>query len=212
MYRSTPASPRPVRHLFAIALCLAGFAACSTGHAASQSPELVVRELFAELITTLDAERAADTLNPASARAIFARLLNPRIDYPLLARWILREHWTNSTDEQRARFLAAFQAYIINTYSLALSNGQEIGLTVADGPTLRNNTAIVDATFSVADASPVPLQFRLIERDERWFLFDVAFAGVSLALTFRSDFNYVAGDGGGIEAVTRHLEQRAGGS
>jgi len=208
--RKLPSRQR-IHNKLALLLWLIISAASFSSFAATQSPEVVVRELFVEVIAELDAQRAGQALSPESARAIFARLLNPRIDYPLLARWILRDHWTNSSDEQRERFLAAFQAYIINTYSLALASGQEIGLTVADGPALRKNTAIVDAAFTVADNPAVPLQFRLIERDDRWYLFDVSFAGVSLALTFRSDFNYVAGEGG-IEAVTHHLVQRSGGT
>lgn len=210
MNRNKSPSRHPI-HRMILLLCLAASSVTFNCLAATQSPEVVVRELFVEVIAELDAQRAEQALSPESARAIFARLLNPRIDYPLLARWILREHWTNSSDEQRERFLAAFQGYIINTYSLALSTGKEIELTVADGPALRKNTAIVDAAFTVADAPAVPLQFRMIERDDRWYLFDVSFAGVSLALTFRSDFNYVAGEGG-IEAVTHHLVQRSGGT
>ncbi len=204
-------SPLAARTLFLPLLCLATLLVPLTSPAAEQAPEVVVRELFVELIAELEVLRAGQTLNPDSARAVFARLLNPRIDYRTLARWILRDYWTNSSDDQRERFLAAFQAYIINTYSLALSNGKDISLVVEDDPTLRNNTAIVDAAFTVADATPVPLQFRMIERDNRWYLFDVSFSGVSLALTFRSDFNYVASEGG-IEAVTSHLVQRAGGT
>ncbi len=192
-------------------LCLAALLVPFASPAAEQAPEIVVRELFVELIAELEAQRAGQTLSPENARAVFARLLNPRIDYRTLARWILRDYWTNSSDEQRERFLAAFQAYIINTYSLALSNGKDISLVVENGPTLRNNTATVDAAFTVAEAEPVPLQFRMIERDNHWYLFDVSFAGVSLALTSRSDFNYVANEGG-IEAVTNHLVQRAGGT
>lgn len=200
-----------VRTAFLPLLCLAALLLPLASPAAEQAPEVVVRELFVELIAELEAQRAGQTLSPENARAVFARLLNPRIDYRTLARWILRDYWTNSSDDQRERFLAAFQAYIINTYSLALSNGKDISLIVEDGPTLRKNTAIVNAAFTVADAPPVPLQFRLIERDNHWYLFDVSFAGVSLALTFRSDFNYVASEGG-IEAVTSHLVQRAGGT
>ncbi len=211
MNRNKPLTGQPIRRVILLFVCLTTSAAAFGSRADAVGPETVVRELFVEMIAALDAERAEQTLSPATARSIFGRLLNPRIDYPMLARWILRDHWANSTDEQRERFLAAFQAYIINTYSLALSNGEEIGLTVADAPTLRKNTAIVDAAFTVADAPAVPLQFRLIERDGHWYLFDVSFAGVSLALTFRSDFNYVAGDGG-IDAVTHHLVQRAGGT
>jgi len=178
--------------------------------AEAESPDVIVSEIFAELLAELDALRADNSLDANSARAVFGRLLNPRIDYDSLARWILRDHWKNASEEQRSKFLAAFKAYIINTYSLALSSEQEIALDVEPNPTIKKNTAVVDAKFAAEDGDRIPLQFRMIQRNGSWLLFDVSFAGVSLALTFRSDFNYVAGDGG-IDAVTSHLVQRAGG-
>ena len=178
-------------------------------NAAAQDPDVVIREVFTELLAELDRRRDAQILDADSAREVFAEVLSPRIDYALLARWILRDHWTTSNDEQHRAFISAFQVYIINTYALALSGEQEIQLEVKGEPQLRKNTAIVEAAIIVAGDAAVPLEFRLIERDERWLLFDVSFAGVSLALTFRSDFNYVARNGG-IDAVTTHLVQRVG--
>ena len=174
-----------------------------------RSPEIVVREIFDEVLRKLDAARAGGALDDAQARAIFGEVLNPRIAYDELARWILKGHWTSASDTQRAAFLTAFEGYIIQTYALALSTSEDIALVVADDPQLRKKAAIVHGRFSVEDSVPVPIQFRLLERDGRWVLFDVSVEGVSLALTFRSDFNYVAKDGG-IDAITRHLEQRTG--
>jgi len=179
-------------------------------HAATRSPEIVVREIFDQLLAELDAKRAKNELTDATSREIFAEILNPRIDYISLTRWILRDYWKNASEEQRTAFLDAFKTYIINTYALALSSKKEIRLDVADNPKLGKNTAIVSGEFTVEDADPVPIEFRLIARDERWLLFDVTFAGVSLALTFRSDFTYVAKEGG-IESVTTHLRERASG-
>lgn len=193
-----------------LGLLLAVLLSPSAANATAQQPDVVIREVFSALLSELNRRRDEQTLDAESAREVFADLLNPRIDYALLARWILREHWADADDEQRRAFISAFQAYIINTYALALSGEQEFQLEVTDNPRLRKNTAIVAASITVAGASTVPLEFRLIERDERWLLFDVSFAGVSLALTFRSDFNYVAQNGGGIDAVTTHLVQRAG--
>ena len=178
---------------------------------ATQAPDVVIREVFRELLNQLDLKRQEDTLTHESVREIFATLLNPRIDYLSLARWILRDHWVNASDDQQTEFLHAFELYIINTYALALSDGKRIELEVEDNPLLRKNTAVVTAGIKVADADAVPLDFRLIQRDERWLLFDVSFSGVSLARTFRSDFNYVAKDGG-IDAVTTHLIRRREGS
>jgi phospholipid transport system substrate-binding protein len=210
MFRALSFSRRVVAAATAIGVLLLG-SGPAPALAATEDPVTVVRAIFDELLTELDAKRANESLTAASAREIFAELLNPRIDYASLARWILREYWTGSSSAQQAAFLDAFKAYIINTYALALSSGQSISLEVADEPLLRRNTAVVHAAFSVADAAPVPLEFRLIERNDEWLLFDVSFAGVSLALTFRSDFSYVARDGG-IDAVTTHLVQRSGGS
>ena len=194
----------------ALLLCVAVLAPAALHAAELRSPEIVVREIFDELLSQLASERTAGKLDDARAKEIFGTLLNPRIAYGELARWILRDHWAQATDEQRTAFLSAFEKYIINTYALALSTSQDIALDIEDTPTMKKRAALVDAKFRVEQANPVPIQFRLIERDGRWELFDVAFEGVSLALTFRSDFNYVAKNGG-IDAVTSHLVQRTGG-
>ena len=175
--------------------------------AATQAPDVVIREVFHELLSQLDIKRQEDALTHDIVREIFATLLNPRIDYLSLARWILRDHWVNASEGQQTEFLHAFELYIINTYALALSNGKRIALEVEDNPLLRKNTAVVTAGIKFADADAIPLDFRLIQRNEKWLLFDVTFSGVSLARTFRSDFNYVARDGG-IDAVTTHLNRR----
>lgn len=182
-------------------ICLAG----------EQEPQIVVRELFDELLSQLDARRDAGTLTHDSVREIFASLLNPRIDYLSLARWILRDYWASASPGQQQAFLEAFQAYIINTYALALADGDKIELLVKDDPLLRKNTAVVSGDFRTEDAEPVPLDFRLIDRDGKWLLFDVTMSGVSLAKTFRSDFTYVANEGG-IDAVTTHLVARVASS
>lgn len=185
---------------------------CPVWATAEQAPDAVIREVFAELLNQLDLKRQTESLTDDGVREIFANLLNPRIDYLALARWILRDHWVNASVDQQTEFLHAFELYIINTYALALSSGEKIELDVAENPLLRKNTAVVTAGIKVADADSVPLDFRLIQRDEKWLLFDVTFSGVSLARTFRSDFSYVAKDGG-IDAVTSHLNhRREGGS
>tara|TARA_Y100000588_G_scaffold362317_1_gene423936 strand:- start:308 stop:952 length:645 start_codon:yes stop_codon:yes gene_type:complete len=174
---------------------------------AAQAPDAVIREVFDELLIQLDSKRQSNSLTDENVRSIFATLLSPRIDYLALAQWILRDHWVNASVEQKNEFLNAFEQYIINTYALALSKGEKIVLDVKENPLLRKNTAVVTAGIKIANADAIPLDFRLIQRGEKWLLFDVTFSGVSLALTFRSDFSYVAKNGG-IDAVTSHLNHR----
>ncbi|MDA0821335.1 MAG: ABC transporter substrate-binding protein [Proteobacteria bacterium] len=177
--------------------------------ASTHEPDVIVRNLFNELLQELTMHRAANSLSNDKVREIFAGILNPRIDYLALSRWILRDYWVNASSEQQEKFLKAFQAYIINTYSLALASGAKITMDVRPNPILRNNAAIVTADFAIEDADSIPIKFRLLEHEDKWLLFDVSFEGVSLALTFRSDFTYVAKEGG-IDAITEHLSRRSG--
>ena len=199
------------RQLYALTVsAIVALALCSTpALAAPAAPDVAIREIFDELLKQLDEQDAetAGELSHDTVREIFVSLLSPYIAYETLARWILRDYWTESSHAQRTAFIAAFEDYIINTYALALSDGHDINLEIKDQPILRNNAAIVAADFTVADADAIPLSFRLLREGDRWQLFDVAFSGVSLARTFRSDFRFVA-QNGGIDAVTAHLIDR----
>jgi phospholipid transport system substrate-binding protein len=177
--------------------------------AAAQEPQIMVRQIFDKLLTQLDEQEQEHdgTISNARVREIFVSLLSPHIAYQTLAHWVLRNYWADSSPDQQAAFIDAFEEYIINTYALALSNGQAIQLDVKDDPVVGSTTAVVSATFKTDDSDPVPIDFRLVLRDGKWLLFDVSLSGVSLARTFRADFTFVAKNGG-IDAVTEHLVRR----
>ena len=178
-----------------------------SSNAVAAEPDVAVRDVFTQLLGRLAERPTTGPLSKDEIHDIFYNLLSPHIDYQTLARWILREHWAIATEEQHQAFISAFQNYIINTYALALSADQKITLDVKNNPTVKKNLAVVDADLSIAESDAVPLTFRLLQHGDLWKLFDVSFSGVSLAKTFRSDFNYVAQDGG-IDAVTSFLIQR----
>lgn len=175
--------------------------------AATAAPDAAVRDVFSQLLGRLAERPSSGPLSKDEIHDIFFNLLSPHIDYHTLARWILREHWTIASEAQHEAFISAFQNYIINTYALALSADQKITLDVKNNPKVKKNLAVVDADLSIAESDAVPLTFRLLQHGDFWKLFDVSFSGVSLAKTFRSDFSYVA-QNGGIDAVTSFLIQR----
>lgn len=189
--------------------CLVVLTFVSPLSGAEESPDVFVREIFDSLISQLQQHPNAETLDEMTVRNLFTKRLSPHIDHLFLSRWILRDLWVSASKTQQDNFVSAFKAYIINTYALALSTGGRIQMEVKGEPKLRNNTAIVAADFSIDGSEPAALEFRLIFREDKWLLLDVAFSGVSLALTFKADFNYVARDGG-IDAVTEHLRRRSG--
>lgn len=192
---------------FIFATLLWAISGLQGSHAVAAEPDAAVRDVFSQLLGRLAERPAAGPLSRDEIHDIFFNLLSPHIDYQTLARWILREHWTIATEAQHEAFISAFQNYIINTYALALSADQKISLEVKENPTVKKNLAVVDADLSIAESDAVPLTFRLLQHGDLWKLFDVSFSGVSLAKTFRSDFSYVAQDGG-IDAVTSFLIQR----
>jgi phospholipid transport system substrate-binding protein len=173
---------------------------------ATEPPQVTVRTIFETVTTRIEGE--GDTVSSAKIREIFETELSPHIDYQTIAKAILRKHWAQSSAEQQRSFIIAFEGYVINTYALFLGDGKKFRLKVDDNPLTKSNAAIVSATYTFGDDDEVPIQFRLLKHDDAWYLFDVTVDGVSLVKTFRSDFSYVARNGG-IDAVIQTLNTKA---
>ena len=170
--------------------------------AAADSPRIVVEKVFEELAVEF---RSFDTTPSArQIEVLFAEKLSPHIDYPGLARWTLREHWTNSEELQRSAFLVALQKHLLKTYAAALAFDKSTSLNLDQDIKSGKRLTQVSGTVSTASSSNTDILFRLVGNDGRWQIFDVGVHGISVAKTLRADIAAIAGHGG-IDAVTAAL-------
>jgi len=167
----------------------------------------------AETFVSSMAGRAIDFLSDTDLteekrKKEFKKLLHTSFDMKTLARFALGRYWKTSTPQQKNEYNKLFEDMVIDVYSHRFSDykGQkfEVRKARADG----KKDAIV-TSFIVPDSGPeVEVQWRIRYKDGRYKVIDVIVAGVSMALTQRSDFASVIQRGGGqVEVLIAHLRK-----
>ena len=108
-------------------------------------------------------------------------------DFTELSKRSLGQNWSKLTPEQQKQFTSLYRSLLEDTYADKITSytneklifGKEIPLS---GKTVEVQTTVVTKT------STTPINYRLIEENGRWKVYDVVIEGVSLISNYRSQF------------------------
>jgi phospholipid transport system substrate-binding protein len=127
-----------------------------------------------------------------------------------MGRSALGTHWNEASDQQRARFLAALETGEVRSYSERLGKLAGFTLTIAKVVAQPNGVWIVSSVLTHASGQSIKLEWEVRDNGQGPRIADVRIAGVSTALTKRSEFNsYIMKNGGTVEPLVEELEARA---
>ncbi len=120
----------------------------------------------------------------------------PHFDFYVMSRSALGRHWRKATESQRKQLAREFQELLVRTYALAILNysGQQIEYLPYRGD--KNAQRIVVNTRVQTGGPPVPINYRLYQKQDSWKIYDVIIDGMSLVTNYRSSFNAEVGRGG----------------
>jgi phospholipid transport system substrate-binding protein len=142
--------------------------------------------------------------------AAFRELLRTNFDLPYMGRLALGTHWNEASEQQRTRFLAAFETAEVRAYSERLGKLAGFTLTIGKVVSRPNGVWTVDSLLSHASGQSIKLEWEVRDNGQGPRITDVRIAGVSTFLTKRSEFNsYIVNNGGTVEPLVKELETRA---
>lgn len=150
-----------------------------------------------------------EALTEAQRKAEFRKLLNSSFDMDTIGRFALGRNWRTATSAQKAEYQKLFKAMIVSVYSRRFSDYKgeklEVGSARIDG----NNDVVVSSSIVPANGEKVQVDWRVRGKGGSYKVVDILVAGVSMALTQRSDFDSVIQRGGGnVEALLEHLRKQ----
>ncbi len=185
-------------------LLLTGKTAC-----AEPGPQVVLQEMSDRVLEVIR-EDPAILDDQARLRILADELVVPNVDFLALSQWVLGRHWRSATPEQRQVFAVEFRELLIRTYlsSVTRSGYQEQiirYLPLRETQDMRKVT--VDAHVEQPQGPLVHVQFRMLNRDDVWKIYDVVIEGVSLVATHRSSFSNIIRERG-LDGLIASLEQR----
>lgn len=136
----------------------------------------------------------------------FRDLFTTYFDVPSIGRFVLGHNWRPAPPEEQERFLELFQEVNVFTWARRFGDydGQAltIGGATADGP----GGAFVDSVVEQTGGQPpIRVQWRLRQRDEGFKVVDLIIEGVSMAITYRQEYNAVIQQAGSLAALNDRL-------
>jgi phospholipid transport system substrate-binding protein len=140
-------------------------------------------------------------------------LLNDAFDARDAAALALGREWQKRTAAQRDEFARLYtdlveRAYLAWVGSRARVHGDGVRVAFVSEST-RGDTSSVETTLTTRGAGEMPIEYHMTRHEGRWRIRDVVVDGLSLADSYRAQFQRVLQSGGYAELVARLQEKVA---
>lgn len=170
------------------------------------TPPQVVETLHTTLI---DAMKRADQLGFSGRYDVLRPVLNDSFDFETIARIVSGRYWSETSEAQRAAFLAAFEDLSAATYATNFSGFSGERFETVDTEESRGSV-IVRTVLVKSDGEEISLNYMLRKSDTGWRIVNVVAQGVSDLSLKRADYTAVIKSEGFDSLVDRLREKTAG--
>jgi len=164
--------------------------------------ELVAAKLNA-VITVLQSKELQQQLK----EKIIDKIISPFFDFELMSKLVLgRTNWPRLTPTEQKEFTELFTERLKNSYleKITLYKDEKVHLA----PAVPQKTGIYISMDVLSDSEKVAVIYKLRKAENRWKIYDVEVQGVSILLTYRSQFDDILRRGG-VKNLFTQLEKPA---
>lgn len=107
-----------------------------------------------------------------------------------MSRRTLAIHWKGRTPEEREEFMKLFEDLLEQTYidRVESYSGEKVDY---EGERIQGNYAMVKVRIMAKEGTDIPVSYRMIKKNNNWFVYDVSIEGVSLINNYRTQFNSI---------------------
>jgi phospholipid transport system substrate-binding protein len=193
-----------IRLIFAVA-----FLFVPLGSALAQdTPDQLVQKVTQDVLATIKADKQLAAGDKQKALKLAEEKVLPHIDFEEATRLAVGRAWQQASPEQKTKLVNEFRRMLVRTYSNAIESyqGQTMKVLPSRGKSDEKD-ATVRAQFIRAGGQPLPLEFQARKTEKGWKIYDISVEGVSLVLTYRSEFDQVVKQGG-LDALIKRLTEK----
>lgn len=153
---------------------------------AVDGPKIQLEASINQILTVLQ----NDALQGESRRQELSTLLRQRFDFQVMSQYVLGPQWRKTGKEDRAQFIDLFSDLLEASYigKIEAYTDEKIlfGDEQIDGRKARVETQILTASVEI------PIDYKLVQQEAGWLVYDVAVEGVSLVRTYRDNYQEIA--------------------
>lgn len=170
---------------------------------AQEDSRAFLSNLTGEVLSKVASPALSDGEREQSFRAIFQRVFM----MPEISQMALGRHWRTATQEQRDEFTHLFEDLLVVTWSRRFKDysGEKIviGEPVASG----DGDVLLDSHVERPGQQPIRVDWRLRGGQGRYRVLDIKIEGVSMLLSYRSEYQSIL-QNGGVASLLPLLRQK----
>ena len=159
------------------------------GSAAGRAGPLTVVNSSVSRVLTIVRSHPADAKESGQRREEIRQAAVELFNFDEMSRRLLGQRWMDASPEEQRDFVVLFTDLLERAYLNTIGNYRLATITF-QGETINGSYAQVQSRMA-AGKSTVAIEYRLVENDGRWAVYDVAVDGVSLISNYRSQFSSI---------------------
>jgi phospholipid transport system substrate-binding protein len=166
-----------------------------------ETPTSAVRGMVDEVIRILKKEDLKGPGQTQERRTMLERAVERGLDYEEMAKRTLALHWRKRTPSEQKEFVNVFHTFLSKTYAKRLETYSDEAVQYTK-VRLKNSYAEVQ-TKVASSKTKLSVDYRLMRKADRWWIYDIVIDGVSLIKNYRGQFNRVIKKSSYAELVTK---------
>ena len=168
--------------MFGVALDAA--AQIAEGAAAALSPRDEMAATIERLVSV--AEAYPGDKNLETRKAEMRKVIEPKFDFQQMSQLSLGVQWAKISSEERSEFAKVFSDLLAKTYLNRISTVSR-GMVRITGDKVKENKALV-RTMVTFRGDEFPLDYKLVNRQGSWKVYDVIIENIGLVVNYRNEF------------------------
>jgi len=187
---------------------LAAMAFAAAALAQHITPDQLVQKITDDVLAAIKSDKDLAAGDKQKAVKLAEEKVLPYIDFEQATRLAVGRAWRQATPEQQKRLVTEFRNMLVRTYSNAISayQGQTLKVLPSRGKQDPEETT-VRTQFVRAGGQPLPIDFTMHQKEGTWKVYDIVVEGVSLVMTYRSEFDAVVKQEG-IDGLIKRLASK----
>ena len=117
------------------------------------------------------------------------KVVAARFDYPEMSRRSLGAQWNQLSDKDKQEFVDLFRTLLTNTYADRVETYSGEGVQYLNERTEKEYAEV--RTKVLSGKTEIPMDYRLLHKDNDWRVYDVVVDGVSLVNNYRGQFTKI---------------------
>ncbi len=170
------------------------------------TPTQAVKETIDQVLLVLGDEALKDSARKDERREKLEAIIKQRFDYEEMAKRTLGAKWKKISTEKQKEFVELFQQFLTQAYAGNVDgySGEQVEYLKER---LKGDFAEVQ-TKVVSPKVQIPLDYRLLKKNDKWGVYDVIIDGVSLTKNYRGQFSRII-KSSSFEALLDKLRSKA---